>query len=260
MNKCYIINGVIEFHPAASILRDINNPNKVEVLNSPAARCFFLLIERKGDIVTQQEFIDIIWLSRGMQVSPNTYYQNISILRKGLKNIGFNTDVIVTIPRIGLTLANDIKIVIKETQDKTNESNDNNLLPDKEVIGTLPPPPLAPALDNSRSRVVVLCSLLLIAGVSIVNNGLIHGNKMEDHYRFTTIIGQCRIFMTNNIQTKSEEVNAISYAEKFKSECGEFPWIYIAKYMMLPRTSVIRCNRPWNEHNRCISDYFIEER
>ena len=92
MHKYYIINGIVEFHPAASTLRDLNNPEQVVVLNSPAGRCLLLLIERAGSIVTQQECMDIVWQRRGMMVSPNTYYQNISILRKGLKKAGFETD------------------------------------------------------------------------------------------------------------------------------------------------------------------------
>ena len=104
MHKHYIINGLVEFHPAASTLRDLNNPDRVVVLNSPAGRCLLLLIERVGSVVTQQECMAIVWQRRGMLVSPNTYYQNISILRKGLKKAGFETDPIVTIPRIGLTL------------------------------------------------------------------------------------------------------------------------------------------------------------
>lgn len=115
MHKHYIINNIVEFHPAASTLRDINNPDRVVVLNSPAGRCLLLLIDRAGSIVTQQEFLDIVWQSRGMLVSSNTYYQNISILRKGLKKIGFETDPIVTIPRIGLTLASDTQITVRES-------------------------------------------------------------------------------------------------------------------------------------------------
>jgi DNA-binding winged helix-turn-helix (wHTH) protein len=66
-------------------LRDLNNHDNVIILNSPASRCLLLLIERIGSIVTQQEFLDIVWTKCGMQVSTNTFYQNISILRKGLK-------------------------------------------------------------------------------------------------------------------------------------------------------------------------------
>lgn len=71
MHKHYIINNIVEFHPAASTLRDINNPDRVVVLNSPAGRCLLLLIDRAGSIVTQQEFLDIVWQSRGMLVSSD---------------------------------------------------------------------------------------------------------------------------------------------------------------------------------------------
>ena len=110
MHNHYIINGVIEFHPAASTLRNLNDPEKVVVLNSPAGRCLLLLIQRIGTIVTQQEFMEIVWEKSGMLVSPNTFYQNISILRKGLKKIGLPEDPVVTIPRIGLTLASGTQI------------------------------------------------------------------------------------------------------------------------------------------------------
>ncbi|MDQ1215027.1 DNA-binding winged helix-turn-helix (wHTH) protein [Pantoea anthophila] len=54
MHNHYIINGIIEFHPAASTLRNLNDPEKVVVLNSPAGRCLLLLITRNDTIVTQQ--------------------------------------------------------------------------------------------------------------------------------------------------------------------------------------------------------------
>ncbi len=85
MHNHYIINGFIEFHPAASTLRNLNDPEKCVVLNSPAGRCLLLLITRNDTIITQQEFMEIVWEKNGMLVSPNTFYQNISILRKGLK-------------------------------------------------------------------------------------------------------------------------------------------------------------------------------
>lgn len=114
MHMIYIINDVVEFNPSTSTLRDINNPERLEVLNYPVGRCLLLLIENAGNIVSQQDFMDIVWQRRGMLVSQNTYYQNISILRKGIKKIGFETDLIVTIPRIGLTLSNDTRITLKE--------------------------------------------------------------------------------------------------------------------------------------------------
>ena len=86
MHKHYIINNIVEFHPAASTLRDINNPDRVVVLNSPAGRCLLLLIDRAGSIVTQQEFLDIVWQSRGMLVSSIPITRTSPSCAKGLKD------------------------------------------------------------------------------------------------------------------------------------------------------------------------------
>lgn len=110
MHIHYIINSVIEFHPATSTLRNINYPDRIVILNFPTGRCLQLLLERTGTIVGQPEFLDIVWKNHGIQVSSNTFYQNISLLRKGLKNIGLPDNLVVTIPRLGLTLTKDTHV------------------------------------------------------------------------------------------------------------------------------------------------------
>ena len=246
MHKYYIINGIVEFHPAASTLRDLNNPEQVVVLNSPAGRCLLLLIERAGSIVTQQECMDIVWQRRGMMVSPNTYYQNISILRKGLKKAGFETDPIVTIPRIGLTLASDTQITIKEAQ-----------LPLAEPVA--PVTPVAPVAKRRFWLVGALLALLLIVSVSVISYSRPHDSYFVDGYRFTTMMGECRLYFARDIETPQDREKALAYAAPFKDECSSYPWIYISGYSLLPRASVIRCDRAMTEPNRCMSDYFIQD-
>ncbi|RWR02359.1 hypothetical protein ED28_08235 [[Pantoea] beijingensis] len=110
MHNYYIINETVEFHPVTSTLRDIHHPDIVVTLNSPAGRCLLLLINRIGTVVTRHELMDTVWKKSGIKVTPNAYYQNISILRKGLKRIGLGEEIIVTLPRIGLTLATGTRI------------------------------------------------------------------------------------------------------------------------------------------------------
>ena len=256
MHKYYIINGVVEFHPAASTLRDLNNPEQVVVLNSPAGRCLLLLIERAGSIVTQQECMDIVWQRRGMMVSPNTYYQNISILRKGLKKVGFETDPIVTIPRIGLTLASDTQITIKETQLPSAEPDAPVQTVQEEVSV---PQPVAPAVKRRIWLPGVLLGLLLFISVVVISHSRAHDNYFVDGYRFTTMMGQCRLYFARDIETPHDRDKALSYAAPFKDECSSYPWVYISGYSLLPRASVIRCDRAMTEPNRCMSDYFIQD-
>lgn len=256
MHKYYIINGVVEFHPAASTLRDLNNPEQVVVLNSPAGRCLLLLIERAGSIVTQQECMDIVWQRRGMMVSPNTYYQNISILRKGLKKVGFETDPIVTIPRIGLTLASDTQITIKETQLPSAEPDAPVQTVQEEVSV---PQPVAPAIKRRIWLPGVLLGLLLFISVVVISHSRAHDNYFVDGYRFTTMMGECRLYFARDIETPHDRDKALSYAAPFKDECSSYPWVYISGYTLLPRASVIRCDRAMTEPNRCMSDYFIQD-
>lgn len=269
MHKHYIINNMVEFHPATSTLRDIASPDRVVVLNSPAGRCLLLLIERAGTIVTQQEFLDIVWQRRGMLVSPNTYYQNISILRKGLKKIGFEVDPIVTIPRIGLTLASDTQIVIKDPHPRPAELPEEDA---PELCDTISPavlPPLSAepvavvtGASGHRSRWLpgMLIALLLLVGAGIATHSSARENRFIDDYRFTALVGACHVYLAQDIQTQDERSKALAYVTPFKDACTSYPWVYISWYSLLPRASVIRCDRSMKEPNRCISDYFIEER
>ncbi|MFK3706469.1 DNA-binding winged helix-turn-helix (wHTH) protein [Raoultella sp. BIGb0138] len=272
MHKYYIINEKVEFHPATSTLHDLNHPDRVVVLNSPAGRCLLLLIERAGTIVTQQECMDIVWQRRGMLVSSNTYYQNISILRKGLKKIGLDNDPVVTIPRIGLTLASGTQITIKEAYPRLSESEENAKGQQSDTAEPIAQP--VPETANSDTSVKAfsssalrqlwlagaLLALLLLAGIGVINHSFAQGNHFVDDYRFLKRVGECRVYLASGIQMKSEQTMALSYIEYFKDDCGNFPWIYIASYALPPRASVIRCDRSMKEPNRCISDYFIEDR
>ncbi|WP_343646288.1 winged helix-turn-helix domain-containing protein [Enterobacter sp.] len=304
MHNHYLINGVIEFHPAASTLRNLNNPGQVVVLNSPAGRCFLLLIQRIGTIVTQQEFMESVWEKSGMLVSPNTFYQNISILRKGLKKIGLTEDSVVTIPRIGLTLASGIQIeklnsekLVEVSHEHAHFMDENSLAHE---LGSQPhsqendrhddvtptrdiPPPAeirpydaaaqaetgdepvaAPAEKPFRlSRMAlwgagVAVTLALSMGVAL---NVFHDdeNQYFSSYRFLKTANGCHIFMADTNPTREEKTSALSLSERFKTACAGYPWVYVTHYSMLPRVSVIRCNKPMNEPNICISHYFYKD-
>jgi len=281
MHKHYVINGVVEFHPATSTLRELSNPDQVVVLNSPAGRCLLLLIDRAGTIVTQQEFMEKIWHNRGMLVSPSTYYQNISILRKGLKRVGFVNDLIITIPRIGLTLASDTQIQIKEEASAISadageradlEGAQFNAEPFIATSETESDAPLA-ALHCERattagfspSRLLKLF-VGLITTLAIIGCGALFWQHQPqkfhyfDDYRFVMSSGGCRFFLASDSGSSVEKAEALAYAEQFKENCATYSWIYITRYGTLPRASVIRCDKPMTEPNRCVSDYFIEDR
>lgn len=256
MHKHYIINSRVAFDPAAGTLHDINNPDRAVALHSPASRCLLLLIERAGSIVTQQECMDIVWQSRGMLVSANTFYQNISILRKGLKKTGLESDPVVTIPRIGVTLASDTKIIVRGTPPSAAEETEPLAVSEDAPTGNAALRVLWPAPGRRRYWLAGA----LIAAVVVVSQSFIRDNHFIDDYQFAEMAGECRVYLATDIQSRSDRATALTYAAPFRDDCEDRPWVYISWYAMLPRASVIRCDRPMTEPNRCMSDYFIEDR
>jgi len=121
MNNCYIIDNKVRFCPLENKLERLDKEDEAVFINSPASRCFLMLLSQQGKVVTQQTFMDEVWQKRGVFVAPNTYYQNISILRKALKKAGFDNNIVVTVPRIGLTLARNIDIKVVSAEEKAED-------------------------------------------------------------------------------------------------------------------------------------------
>lgn len=293
MHNHYIINGFVEFYPAASTLRNLHEPEKVVVLNSPAGRCLLLLITRNGTIVTQQEFMDIVWEKNGMLVSPNTFYQNISILRKGLKKVGLSEDPVVTIPRVGLTLASGTEITKRSSEKLVTISHENAHFMDEnslvqeqhyqeglptladvdevERLAAIPetqltdePVKKVPSATAAKKKprclslwAMGLVAMILLTLIASLNNTRDNTRLYFSQYFFLANASGCHIYIADKNATPDDRIKSLSLIEKLKTSCSNYPWVYITHYFMLPRISVIRCNKPMSEPNTCISEYYF---
>lgn len=123
MKNYYIINDFVRFCPVENKFERLDGEGDAVIINSPASRCFLMLLKQQGDVISQQTFMDEVWQKKGVFVAPNTYYQNISILRKGLKSIGLGSNLVVTVPRIGLTLAKSINIKVVSPEEVADRAS-----------------------------------------------------------------------------------------------------------------------------------------
>lgn len=230
--------------------------------------------------MSQQDFMDEVWGKNGIQVTSNTYYQNISILRKALKKAGIDEEIIVTIPRMGLTLASDTQIECKGSESKpsaehpagvrqSKENADNNIHNSIQEISSEKIQPaiigVSPPLTETRMRFFHLNNSILHGVLCLVVSVLLfwlaqhHTQKnYYPNYQFIYQDKGCRIYAYNPLKTQSFRRKIINWGMKFAADCAVHPYIYINKYDILPRVSVIRCDTKINENNECISEYFIE--
>lgn len=287
MHNHYIINETVEFHPATGTLRDLNQLNNVVVLNSPASRCLLLLIEKAGTIVTQNEFLENVWEQRGIHVAASTFYQNISILRKGLKQIGFIDDIVVTIPRIGLILASTTHIKKLTTEQQLEISHENAHFIDeqsltqgveaydiKETEGDVDniayhsrykfkEVKYLKQIVKSLSRLkIILFIITMVSLLLFINTFLSHnfndGSDYFSSYRLLKTYHGCHIFISNTTLTSAESSYIFNSLKKIPEDCKNYPWVYVSHLPFLPRISIIRCDSSMNESNTCLSDYLLD--
>lgn len=119
----FIINDEVIFDVNMSELRSVNGNGEIINLNGPTARCLQLLIESNGRIISREEFLETVWKTRGVVVAQNTFYQNISLLRKSLLKAGLSKDIIITVRQRGFILATDsvITAVVKTEEEAATQ-------------------------------------------------------------------------------------------------------------------------------------------
>lgn len=205
--------------------------------------------------------------------------------------MGLDEELVVTISRVGLTLASGvyIKKLTSEQQVETSPMPSNGINFDETLqertLKTQPPlsiqvdgesaiteneeiqPPEHPetrrktGCRHSLPGVMTGALLTIILSVGfIATSRYVEGqNQYFSHYDFLKTIEGCHIHLSGAIISDKERSSALRRASQFLENCTNYPWVYVTRFPLLPRTSVIRCDKQMNEPNSCVSDYFFED-
>ena len=114
MSRVIILNNLIRFEPEK---KNLSSQDAHVHISAPASYCFQLLIDKQGELVTHEELYQHAWRQFGMEVTANTLYQNISVIRRGLDKCGLHEDIIRTMPRRGFILSPAVVIQHARAQD-----------------------------------------------------------------------------------------------------------------------------------------------
>lgn len=254
MSKKIILNGIAAFLPEKHRIIAINGGQPPLSLSIPASRCLSLLISHQGEVIQREHFFREVWLSNGAQVTNNTFYQNISLLRRAFKEFGLNEEFIVTVPKVGIKLENALQIKVCE-EDET--SDDAILLPP-----VLPEQVQQPVEKRHTPSVLrqgwvgasVLVFILCIGAALFTWQG-----SMDKRFtKFEPLIDQnsCSYFVNPDATDYKKHR---SFVRDFNLNCEVFRYVYLTAYNNFARFSAVACQRPvsiWRE-NHCVTHYII---
>lgn len=147
----YIINDEIIFNKDTFELKSVTDVNEAISLNAPTARCLLLLIERKGEVISRECFMDQVWHAHGIVVSENTFYQNISLLRKSLKKIAPKMDIVITVRSKGFFIADSTNIASLEDDSSAQSMLARNIIRENGTVSIFSAS-IEPTINGDRAK------------------------------------------------------------------------------------------------------------
>jgi DNA-binding winged helix-turn-helix (wHTH) protein len=271
----WIINDRIKFHPEKNTLASVSKPELSVIITAPASRCLTLLLESWPNVVTQKELFTFVWAEDGMLVPTNTLYQNISIIRRGLRTVGEADETLVsTVPRKGFQIDSSVKVTRVATEEEAPEQQfvDSSpveaLIPEPEMTENALPASVAKAgtdtvnrkwVQNSRIALLLLLSFGL--GLSMFHLPWTPHSE-RDFFNDYTIIrneNECHFVSQNDdIKKTGGFTKAKNTILQTGLDCKKYPWIYFLSSSTAPALSALICREPFetSENSRCVTLYF----
>lgn len=247
VNK-YVLNAVFEFDPIKLTLLN-KESNEYVRIHSTSAKCLLLLIEKHKVIVSQKELLQAGWGDKAHTVTYNTLYQCILNLRKSFIKLGCKKTIIITIPRKGLMIAEDI--IIEWAEGDGANINPPSHLPSDENN--------TPSLESFSKRTHLA---LIIIFVSLIGAGIVfYILNTQSSYDFKKLYvkvtnngSQCNYFI-NRIDGSAEDL--MQKITQYEKLCNKNEWIFITKFNEMKSKSALICNgMPGeNKETKCISLY-----
>lgn len=246
-----LIGEHLAFIPSRRELIDDNLTKKIK-LQVPASLCLERLLQKKGEVVSQEELILFGWgEKRSASVSANAYYQCILHLRKSLAMMGFS-DIIVTVPRQGLKINDAIRIVTADDPQAEETTNEAEPVEVQETLKTVPPLTSTPCATPRRGRFTLSLILLGIVLVVAVLFALPTVMQRENTWQDYTKIGgkECSMYVSERKMTQAILLNEL---KSVNLTCSNNATIFATTSPMNNSVNIVYCSRYSASQQNCRS-------
>lgn len=267
INMKYRFNDRVLFDDDNGTLGPSDFSDEPTAISNPAKRLLLLLIANYGKPVEREVIFKKVWDDYGMISSNNNLNQCVSKLRRVLKVMGIDDEVIVTVPKMGFMLRREIQIEI----DQEDNGHFTPLAPAL-AVGDEAYVPIESELDAeamaetdddvaivyeadeepnqlssteiaapaSKKRIgwgliAVVAGLIFVLGIA---STMYASNSFARQEVFLGRAGSCKVFMSTSTQSgipnPSLNQDMLSYVEQRKSECRA------DEYLLVVRSNQVR--------------------
>lgn len=104
-----IFEGVIEFDESKNILIQRETNDHIPLTNSTAILLKYLM-SNQGETISRESILENVFKKNALTDSESNLNQNLSLLRRGFRELGFEREIFITKPRVGIVMSQDVNI------------------------------------------------------------------------------------------------------------------------------------------------------
>lgn len=254
-NVSYLIENRIIFTPAAQCLARVDHPNQRIKLKHSASLCLLLLIQHRGQVVSQNKLLEFGWGKNHRQVSFNAFYQSILSLRKSLLQLELEQQLITTIPRKGLIIQEEFDIQVIDTPENNSASVEESLAPlapDATIEELLSDTPRQPLITTAET---IMLALTLIICVLILYPWQASDDYFSGYIAASKTPTDCQYYFNSDASNFSRHT---AFIDKNPGLCQIHKFIYITTYPESKKLSALVCRSPIKarQENACQPVYY----
>jgi DNA-binding winged helix-turn-helix (wHTH) protein len=260
MKETFIINDMVVYDPEEHRLTPLGSRGKETTLNIPASRCLLLMLQRPGVKINQEEFFSEVWEKHEQSVTANTFYQNVSLIRKGLRNAGLRLPVIRTIPKIGLCFTGSVQVIDEEPSIGTAEIPVERSGDTEEVV--VKHSPTKVGVFNRLGMPFSIKAIVVIIFFSFISYRYLIYPTLEvpqgatffgEHMNIFTV-NKCDVFINRHEQNLNKE-RFLKFLEEKQVSCGTNEFLYITNSPFTIRKIIMHCQASVDSSITCDTIY-----
>lgn len=266
MSRKITLNKYLVFEPDK---KTISHKGRKTSVGASASMCFELLIENVGELVTHQKFYDYVWRRFGTEPAATSIYQNISTLRRALIKIGYEEDIIRTMPRKGFLLSPKTTIMKENVEMPDEKKFSTKSDSDKEKLDEYRRRKLFSqnVIENgvfyvksvsNKNWVLLISIIFLVFFIYYFFYLRVSMGADDETFTYSTEYKDCTLFSKTDAFMSKSDVTKM--AEKVGIDCKSTPYVYLTAYKNSDRLSYFSCEHPLNSNLRanCHSYYFVK--
>lgn len=179
----YIIENIIKFDEVKGCLINVDTNDETSL--PPSAVCILsILLNQEHRPVERGELIEQVYVRFGYDMANNTLNQYISLLRKNIRELGVEAEVIITIPKVGFYISSELMIKVESFA----------------LPSTNAPTPLF-SLQWSKIMITVgiLVSFVFTGGIMVA---FLSGKEVLGSYDLVRVgkVGNCDLYFSVNLK------------------------------------------------------------